>query len=289
MGAVVKENAGQVVIVDIGALGQPSFTGRTSDIFEWEHGRMLKLFFPEIGRHLCELEYLNTREAHSKGCTALDAHGMVACGDRHGIILDRIPGEAMSRLADKSPWLILTVHKDIADLQMGINNKHTDSLENYTDRIRANLGSVELDFLSDAEREELSRRVDRLPEGDHLLHLDFHTENVLHHQRENVIIDWMTAARGLPAADIASTWFLFTDSELSPTMTEGQKRFYNSIRRFIVKRYRRYYQQAAGVANQDVEDWLLPTYVMRLCAWQIDSERPVLQRSIRAELAKPSV
>ena len=278
----------QVVTVEIEALGQPSFTGRTSDIFEWENGRMLKLFFQEINTQLCELEYLNTREAHSKGCTTLNAHGMVSCGERRGIILDKIPGDAMSRLADKSPWLIFSVHKDIAKLQMGINNKHSDKLENYLDRIQANLDSSELDFLSDAEREELSRRVGRLPEGDHLLHLDFHTENVLHYQQQNTIIDWMTAARGVPAADIASTWFLFTDSELSPTMTEGQKRFYNSIRRFIVKRYRRYYQQVAGIASQDVEDWLLPTYVMRLCLWQIDSERPVLRQNIRAELAKPS-
>jgi hypothetical protein len=279
--------AGEVQEVTLESLGKPEFTGRTSDIYPWEGNRLLKLFFQEIDPAQIELEYANTIEAHALGCTTLEAFGRVRAGDRTGIILSRVAGDAMSRLADKQPWRILTVHKDIARVARSVNEKHSAKLESYPERIkRVVAATTELDFLTPREREILDKRIAALPEGDHVVHLDFHTENILHDKGTNVVIDWMTAARSVPAADIASTWYLFTDSELSPTMTEGQKKFYNAIRRFIVKRYRKYYTAWAGIPDAEVEQWILPAWVMRLCQWHIDSERPKLQSDIKAMLAE---
>ena len=51
-----------------------------------------------------------------------------------------------------------------------------------------------------------------LGEGDALLHLDLHPENVILTPRGPVVIDWPNAARGPGAADVAHTWIVLACS-----------------------------------------------------------------------------
>jgi Ser/Thr protein kinase RdoA (MazF antagonist) len=49
-------------------------------------------------------------------------------------------------------------------------------------------------------------------EGERLLHLDLHPENVLLSQRGPVVIDWTNARAGLPEFDVALTWVICATS-----------------------------------------------------------------------------
>lgn len=51
-----------------------------------------------------------------------------------------------------------------------------------------------------------------LGDGQALLHLDLHPENVILTQRGPVVIDWPNAARGPGAADVAHTWIVLACS-----------------------------------------------------------------------------
>jgi aminoglycoside phosphotransferase (APT) family kinase protein len=51
-----------------------------------------------------------------------------------------------------------------------------------------------------------------LGEGDALLHLDLHPENVILTASGPVVIDWPNAARGPAAADVAHTWIVLACS-----------------------------------------------------------------------------
>ena len=51
-----------------------------------------------------------------------------------------------------------------------------------------------------------------LGEGDALLHLDMHPENVILTASGPVVIDWPNAARGPAAADVAHTWIVLACS-----------------------------------------------------------------------------
>jgi aminoglycoside phosphotransferase (APT) family kinase protein len=51
-----------------------------------------------------------------------------------------------------------------------------------------------------------------LGEGDSLLHLDLHPDNVMIGARGPVVIDWPNAARGPGAADVAHTWIVLACS-----------------------------------------------------------------------------
>ena len=60
---------------------------------------------------------------------------------------------------------------------------------------------------------ELHARLHEIPfEGERLLHLDFHPDNVLLSARGPVVIDWANARAGDPALDVAMTWVICATS-----------------------------------------------------------------------------
>jgi streptomycin 6-kinase len=60
---------------------------------------------------------------------------------------------------------------------------------------------------------ELHARLHGIPlEGERLLHLDFHPDNVLLSARGPVVIDWANARAGDPALDVAMTWVICATS-----------------------------------------------------------------------------
>jgi tRNA A-37 threonylcarbamoyl transferase component Bud32 len=60
---------------------------------------------------------------------------------------------------------------------------------------------------------ELHARLHEIPfEGERLVHLDFHPDNVLLSRRGPVVIDWSNARGGEPALDVAMTWVICATS-----------------------------------------------------------------------------
>ena len=60
---------------------------------------------------------------------------------------------------------------------------------------------------------ELHDRLHEIPfEGEQLIHLDFHPDNVLLSQRGPVVIDWTNSRGGKPALDVAMTWVICATS-----------------------------------------------------------------------------
>jgi len=59
----------------------------------------------------------------------------------------------------------------------------------------------------------LHRRLHEIPfDGERLLHLDFHPDNILLSRRGPVVIDWANARGGKPALDVAMTWVICATS-----------------------------------------------------------------------------
>ncbi|MCD2349049.1 MULTISPECIES: phosphotransferase family protein [Clostridium] len=73
----------------------------------------------------------------------------------------------------------------------------------YTDRLKSSISKV--DLLSDDIKEKLYNYIDTLPDDNILCHGDFHPDNILITKDNAIIIDWMTAAKGNPLADVART------------------------------------------------------------------------------------
>ena len=78
-------------------------------------------------------------------------------------------------------------------------------------------------FLTPEEKSRAAGYLRSLPDDDTVLHLDFHTGNVLVDKSgECKIIDWMTAARGNRAVEEALMEFFFSEAELFPEASKAK-------------------------------------------------------------------
>ena len=106
--------------------------------------------------------------------------------------------------------------------------------------------------------------LDRLPDGDALLHLDFHPDQVVLTRRGPVVLDWMTAAQGHPLADVARTVILLRVGQL-PYAGPLQRAFINAARRLFLRAYlRRTLGLHPGLSEAAVATWTVPIAAARL-------------------------
>jgi len=82
-----------------GSLGAKIGEGLTADVHEWAPGQVVKLFKPHVPRRSCRHEVQNTRAAFAAGAPAPEPFGVVTVEGRFGIVLSRLEGPTLLRLA----------------------------------------------------------------------------------------------------------------------------------------------------------------------------------------------
>ncbi len=278
----MKKDTRTLAEADLGAL---IAIGRSAEIFSLGEGRVVKLFLNNIPAADIRTEFENTREANARGGCPMICHGQVAAGGRTGIVLDKIDGISLTRTPDKNPLLFFTISKTMAKLHAGLHERKTKKLRDIREMAREMLDAKPLGFLTKHERKKAKAVLDALPDGQSLLHMDFHPENVIVRGDEKIIIDWMTAARGNPAADVASSVFLMHDAELWPGTPRLKLIFYNIVRNIILRGYLKHYRKLTGMSMEEIDRWRLPVLMMRLGFWNVESERDAIIREIREIIA----
>lgn len=263
-------------------LGAPIATGRTSEIFAvpGRDDRVLKLFLTGVPREDAEAEAERTTVASDAGLTPVRCHSVVMIDDRAGLELDRIDGVSLTKVGERNPLRIRETARTLADLQVAMHEVTAPSLPDVRAVVLEILEQPPLSFLSTDELALARRLVETLPEGDRLLHLDFHPENVFTVPGGYAVIDWQTAVRGVPAADVAASVFLLKDAELWPGTPAVKKVLFGFIRRTYFAAYWQQYQRRTGISDTEVTRWRLPALVLRL-GWDIDSEREQLRGGVR--------
>lgn len=150
--------------------------GRSADVFEHGEGRVLRRYRTPRNTRL-EVAAMEHARAHGFPAPAARA---VSDTD---IVMDRVTGPTMLADLTRRPWRIM---------------RHADSLAALHHRLQRIAAPSWLET--------------PLGEGDALLHLDLHPENVLLSPSGPVVIDWPNAARGPGAADVAHTWIVLACS-----------------------------------------------------------------------------
>ena len=131
-------------------------------------------------------------------------------------------------------------------------------------------------FLTPEEKSRAAGYLRSLPDDDTVLHLDFHTGNVLVDKSgECKIIDWMTAARGNRAVEEALMEFFFSEAELFPEASKAKIALFSAIRGSIGKSFFKEYQKLSP----------LSALILRR-HWNIAFEEAYLTKTIRALIEK---
>lgn len=266
-------------------MGEKYARGRSAELFREGDGKVLKLFFDDYPREYAEKEYRNTIIASDLGCTSMKVYDKVEKDGRFGFIMDFIDGVSQNDMPSKNPAYVFKAGKDLARCHVAVQARHTRELDDIREFCCGLLNDEVMDFLTGDEKKRAEKYIMSLPDDDTVLHLDFHTGNVLVDKEGNCrVIDWMTALRGNRAAEYALMEFLFSEAELFPEASELQRKFMGLIRGSIGKQFYKEYNKHTPISAVEVDRYRLLALIFRR-SWNIEFERPYLTRKIKDLIA----
>ncbi len=273
-------------------------TGRTADVVALDRTRVVKWFRPSVSEAAIRREATNASVAADLGIPTPDVHGEVERDGRRGIVFERIAGPTLAAALLAHPWRVVGSARRFADLHRRIHavapgdqttrgsdravasGDHESDVPPLKPRLRERIETVDLPR---STRRRALDVLDALPDGDVLCHGDFHPENVLVDDGRPTIIDWLDAATGHPAADVARTSLLLRLARPSDESSIVEATTFRVVVDVLRWCYGRQYARRAPFDRRLIEAWELPVAVAR---WNeaLPSERSALERRIDALL-----
>jgi aminoglycoside phosphotransferase (APT) family kinase protein len=226
------------------------------------------------------------RAAFACGVPAPRVEGSITVDGRPGLLIERVDGPDLITLFGRRPWLVPRLIRRVGSLHAQMHGAVAPTeLDDLRERIRRRIDDVPDAILPSKLADFARRRLDGLPDGDRLLHGDFHPGNVLLGSDGPRIIDWTATARGAPAADVARTCLMLSVGEPDPSMPTLVRRVEMFGRRTITKWYLRAYRRAAPMDDDSVRAWL-PVRAAERFAEGIVGEYPRLMALLDAASEK---
>ncbi|MDR2377931.1 MAG: phosphotransferase, partial [Bifidobacteriaceae bacterium] len=260
--------------------------GRTSEVFAYGDGRVVKLYPPGQDRAAVEREAAASALAHELGVPSVRCDGLVEIDGQVGIVFERFDGPSLTELAERDLAHMPATCRVLADLHVRTHAAHTAELRDVRQVALSLLDAEplrqETDGLTPAEGQWLRRHLLGLPDGDSLLHLDYHSQNAFQNGDGYVVIDWYSACRGHPAADVAMSVVMMREAELFPGTPPLKLLLYSAARRLMLHFYLRRYLATGTVTAGQAREWRTCARILRLGLLDVASERARLGRRIRA-------
>jgi uncharacterized protein (TIGR02172 family) len=264
--------------MDIQIIGE----GNTAEVYSWKEGQILKLFRKEFPLGGIEKEFRVNKEVERLGLSIPKAEEMIEYNGRTGIVYERVNGESMLKLITIKPWKARKFVKHLADLQYEMHQCKAEKLSSYKEALEWSINHT--NALTDDVKRTIIHILEQLPEGGFLCHGDFHPGNIIKTKDDYVILDWMTAASGVPSMDVARTVLLIKDAALPGNIPGIVKVMIRSMRTRMLKNYLKYYKKRSGLTQEEIDIWRLPIIAARLTEWIPDTEQKALMKEIEETL-----
>lgn len=185
--------------------------GNTAEVFDFGDGKVCKLFYEGYPKEAVEREFWNATEVHRQGLPVPKVFEMVESEGRTGIVYEKIAGKSMLECIFENSGKVGFYLEEFVRLQKNWLKEasvHATSVLSYKEYLRMQIKGV------GQEEASLHEDINALPEGDTLLHGDFHPGNVLiSTDHRPVVIDFMNVCRGPALYDVARTYFLLKEKD----------------------------------------------------------------------------
>ncbi|MNC36449.1 Phosphotransferase enzyme family protein [compost metagenome] len=256
--------------------------GRTAEVREYGTGKILKLYRGDIPAQYVEHEYEISKYVYKQSIQTPQPIELVTIEERKGIIFQQIHGRSMLRLIGEKPWKLGGYTRQLAALHHDLHKlQGAEAFGRQKDILRSSI--IAAPMLTMEEKTPVLDKLEQLPEGDRLLHGDFHPDNVLI-DGQAWIIDWMTGITGNPAGDAARSVIMFSMGALPPGASLATRLVTGFIRQRLTKGYIREYLRLSGLTYAEVNAWVLPVAAARLTEGVPLAEKEQLVREIRRRL-----
>jgi uncharacterized protein (TIGR02172 family) len=230
----------------------PIAVGRTAEIYSHKDDKVLKLFFSTIPRAWIEREIDTGRYIQTTQLPVPEVYERMQLNDRIGVVYERIEGPSLLNELARMPWKTAQYARLLANLHVQVHEINAPTnLETQRDWARG--GIPETKKLSKKLRERILRMLDSLPDGNQLCHGDFHPGNIIVTHRGPVIIDWMTASKGVACGDVARTSIIL-EAAKSPEGTP-MRWLLEWVRKFFLATYLKSYFQLRPREKPSFATW----------------------------------
>lgn len=256
--------------------------GNTAEVYFWGENEILKLFRQKFPYEGVDREYNVSKAVETLGLPVPKVGKMIEIEGRRGIIYEKITGSSMLELITKHPASVVNYSKHMAVLHNEMHQCKVEGLPKYKEALEWNIRHTEL--LSETLRLEILDLLEKLPESSYLCHGDFHPGNIISASDKSTILDWMTAAAGDPAADVARTLLLLTSGALPENLPAVVKVLITLVRKRMANTYLKQYLLLSGLTKEDIAKWRVPIMAARLTEWVPDSEKKFLLNEIEKAL-----
>ncbi len=186
--------------------------GNTASVYEWEEGKVLKLFNKDYPGKSIENEFHNAMAIREMNFKKPKAYEIISYKERKGIIYDRIEGESLLEWVMKTGDL-QECARCMAKLHKAIIQNKISNVANYKDFLKYHIKNI---LLTLEKQDEFLQMIDKLPGGNVLCHGDFHPGNILISEGHGYVIDFMNVCHGNSLYDIARTVFLIAYTPVPP-------------------------------------------------------------------------
>ncbi len=253
--------------------------GRDAEVFAWEPGVVLKLYRAGHEGSLGS-ESASMAAAKAAGAPVPAMLGMAEVDGRRGLLMERVDGADMLTVLGSKPWKLLRLGGTMGRAHAALHDAIAPpELPDLKQRLRAHMERSPL--VPDVLRSRALAALASLPDGDRIVHGDFHPGNVIVTERGPIVIDWTNAVRGDAAADVARTLLTLRMGALPPGTPRLLGLLQNGGRSVLTWRYRAAYQALRPDDMRRASRWMLPVAIHRLTE-NIVEERAQLLRMIES-------
>ena len=236
--------------------------GRLAEVFAWGDDQAIKLFYPGRPRKLIENEAYISQIALGSGLNTPAVGEVVEVDGRHGIVFELVEGTSMLSQIGGKPWLLVRYARILAEQQAHMHGQKATHMPAQRELLAQSIRSA--DALSTEQKESGISAAEELPDGDAICHGDFHPDNVIISRRGAITIDWTTASRGNPLADVARTSLLLRLGELPPGTPAMMRGLVAAGRGLFHRTYlKRYFELRPG-SREKLSAWQFPIVCVRL-------------------------
>ena len=242
----------------------PVAGGVHGTVYLYDEERIVKLYCPEISREETEKEQRLAREAFIIGVPGAITFETVRCGNRYGIIYEKIRSDTLGHAIASAPEKLEAYAARYAELARKLHGiRTTDPLfPELKAELRRRLPLLG-DFCTDSDLALLEDLTGCIPTSDSLIHGDLHPGNVMIQDGELLLIDMPDLMRGSPVWDLAAVYRDLIIGPMNPS-PELEKSI-GMKAELIARTGQAFFRAYTGLEGKALEAWLqglLPLYGM---------------------------